>query len=76
MAIATRQSDEALLEMLRRYCQGQTIAHIARVLGRSENSVGAMISKVRSDDIAQSGEPPLLVEAGYRRIRGGARAAS
>ena len=69
MGIATRKSDEVMLDMLRRYRQGQTSPQIGRAIGKSATNVTVMISKIRKADIAESGESPEVVDDFYRPVK-------
>lgn len=65
-ARATRRDDERLLGMLALRCAGVSSAAIAERVGAKPEGVRIATTRVRNDDLEQSGEPARVVLAGYR----------
>ncbi len=67
MALAdpTRTDDERVLSWLHYAKQGWSSSQIARQCGRSSPYLRTLFGRIRSDDLALSGEPREVVLAGY-----------
>lgn len=69
MTVATRATDELHLAVLARAVAGEALNRISASLGKVDNFAAVTISRIRSADLAESGEPPELVRAAYPTSR-------
>lgn len=53
------------IEMLRLRSSGMSLSQVASALGMSRSTVSERCSAIRQADLAESGEAPSIVNAGY-----------
>lgn len=61
----TRAEDDAVLEMIRLRCALRISSRVSDVLGISQERIRVATDRVRKADLAESGEPPVTVNAAY-----------
>ena len=71
---SNRRADHLHLLVLARVQAGETMGAIGTSLGKSEAYARVIINRIRTADLAESGEPKELVAKSYPPIGGGARA--
>lgn len=68
-----RQTDHLHLQVLARAQAGETMGAIGLSLGKTEAYARVSSNRIRTADLAESGEPQRIVAASYPPV-GGARA--